>query len=323
MYPITVSPIFKETVWGGRDLERFFTLPKGKNIGEAWFYACLDKNNSVVTNGAFHGRLFCDVVKKYSRQMLGSRLASKYNKKFPLLFKLMDSNDKLSVQVHPEDRHALLHENSFGKTEMWYILDTKKNSKLWINFRKKTGAAKIHRLLEKDGIVKELREYHVKKAQVYFIPAGTVHSLGVGNIVFEIQQSSDITYRLYDWGRLVYGEPRRMDVEKALKVIKYDPEAGLVKSKFHKFNGSKRARHLVSCSHFNADEVIVDKAVTCRYTLKKAQVIGVFAGSIEIKTSNKKTYRFKQGDLVFLPYDFTNYLIKHAKGTHLIITEVK
>lgn len=222
LYPLIFQPVFKERVWGGRRLTRWFpSLPAGP-IGEAWVLSDHPQGRTPVVNGPLAGQTLAALRSQFGARLVGSRGSSDKSGEFPLLFKLLDCQDDLSVQVHPTDEYAGLAPSELGKTEMWVVLDAA------------PGSRAVHGL--KDGVTPEafaaavaggctldvLREVEVRPGDVLHVPAGTVHALGTGLLVAEIQQSSDTTYRVYDYDRPgLDGKPRELHVEHALKVTAY------------------------------------------------------------------------------------------------------
>ena len=216
MYPIKFENIYREKIWGGRDLEAFRNnLPSG-DIGESWDVACHPNGTGVVANGELKGKKFDEIISEFGHALVGSKVSTE---KFPLLVKLINSREKLSVQVHPGDEYAQRVENQFGKTEAWYVVDAKPGAKLIIgtkNCDKEVFAKAIE-----DGRSEEyLNVVDVKKGDCFLINSGLVHAICEGLIIVEIQQNSDVTYRVYDYGR-----PREIHVEKSLDVIDFNLKA--------------------------------------------------------------------------------------------------
>ena len=208
-YPLFLKPAMKDYLWGGNLLHRRFGYPMpGAHAAEAWVLSCKQGSCSAVCNGAAAGRYLDDVLREWGMQ-----------EEFPILIKLIDAHDKLSLQVHPDDAYARAHENSAGKTEMWYVVDCEPDATLIYGLKeavdKETFAAAVQ-----DGTVLDLCEQvSVKPGDVFFIPAGTLHAIGKGILIAEVQQNSDITYRVSDYGRLgADGKPRQLHIQQALDV---------------------------------------------------------------------------------------------------------
>ncbi|AEI39309.1 type I phosphomannose isomerase catalytic subunit [Paenibacillus mucilaginosus] len=222
-YPLQCQPEFKERVWGGRALEQFgHELPEGP-IGEGWMIGDHPNGTTKVVNGELAGLGLDQIREQYGEAFFGSKGFSKKNGRFPLLIKLLDCQDDLSVQVHPNDHYDRLPEGELGKTEMWYILDAKPGAKIIYGLKDGVTRESLAAAIEENRIMDALNEITVEAGDSFYIPSGTVHALGAGVLVAEIQQNSDSTYRLYDYGRLgLDGKPRELHIEDSLNVIAYE-----------------------------------------------------------------------------------------------------
>jgi len=322
-YPIKVKPILKEKPWGGNKLKKYFKFNKNKKIGEVWLFADQKENKSVIINGFYKNKLLSQIYKKYSKEILGAKVADKYKNGFPVLLKFIEASDDLSVQVHPDDKFAAEKENSYGKTESWYILDCKNKAKILLGCKKnlKTGLIK-KAMISGKKIISVLKTYFTKKNDCYFIPAGTLHSLMSGNLVLEIQQNSDITYRVYDWDRLINGKPRELHIEKALLSFKNLNMAGRVKKKILLKNKRMAIRRMIKCKYFNLNEIIMEKNTQKWYNIKNAVVITVIEGKLNIIYQNK-IFKLKTGESALLPFKIGEFLVKTSVKTKFIFTEIK
>lgn len=222
-YPLQFDPVLMERVWGGRALEQFgFSLPEGP-IGEAWVVGDHPNGTTKVINGPLAGKGLDEIRDVFGTAWLGSKGISAKTGRFPLLLKLLDSQDDLSVQVHPSDDYEQLAAEELGKTEMWYILDAKPGAKIIYGLRPGLDRESFKQLIEEDRIMEGLCEVPVSAGDAFYIPAGTVHALCSGVLVVEVQQNSDTTYRLYDYNRPgLDGKPRELHIEDSLNVIAYD-----------------------------------------------------------------------------------------------------
>jgi len=222
-YPLQFQPEFKERVWGGRALERFgFDLPPG-HIGEAWTIGDHSNGTTKVMNGELAGLGLDEVRERYGKEFFGGKGFSEKTGRFPLLIKLLDCQDDLSVQVHPNDDYEGLPKGELGKTEMWYVLDAKPGAKIIYGLKDGVDRAALAEAIESGRIMDCMHEVSVKAGDTFYIPAGTVHALCAGVLVAEIQQNSDTTYRLYDYNRPgLDGKPRELHVEDSLNVIAYE-----------------------------------------------------------------------------------------------------
>ncbi|TVY09811.1 type I phosphomannose isomerase catalytic subunit [Paenibacillus cremeus] len=222
-YPLQCKPEFKERVWGGRALEQFgHQLPDGP-IGEGWMIGDHPNGTTSVVNGELAGMGLDQIREQFGEVFFGSKGFSKKNGRFPLLIKLLDCQDDLSVQVHPNDHYDRLPAGELGKTEMWYILDAKPGAKIIYGLKDGVTREQLAAAIDEDRIMDCLNEVTVEAGDSFYIPSGTVHALGAGVLVAEIQQNSDSTYRLYDYGRLgLDGKPRELHIEDSLNVIAYE-----------------------------------------------------------------------------------------------------
>nr|PZN44400.1 MAG: mannose-6-phosphate isomerase [Bacillota bacterium] len=219
LYPLRVTPVFKERVWGGRRLSRWFPdLPPGR-IGEAWVLSDHPQGRTPVASGPLAGRTLGELRAVFGADLLGTRGMAAGPDRFPLLFKLLDCEDDLSVQVHPPDDYPGLPPGELGKTEMWVVLEARPGARLIHGLRPGTTREAFAAAVREGRTLSVLREVPVQAGDVLYVPAGTVHALGAGLVVAEIQQSSDTTYRVYDYDRLgLDGKPRELHIEDALRV---------------------------------------------------------------------------------------------------------
>ncbi|MBE3576289.1 MAG: class I mannose-6-phosphate isomerase [Limnochordales bacterium] len=223
MYPLKFDPIYKEKIWGGDALARLFgrKLPSGR-VGESWEIAAHPHGQSIVSNGPLAGRRLVDLLHSHRDEIMGKTPLSA-GERFPLLVKLLDCNDWLSVQVHPDDEYARIHEGDLGKTESWLVLYAAPGAQIVYGLKPGTTRQEFAAAIAGNRVEDYLHKVNVRAGDVFSVPAGTVHALGRGVVVAEIQQNSDTVYRVYDWGRLGDdGKPRKLHVEKALDVINFD-----------------------------------------------------------------------------------------------------
>lgn len=222
-YPLKFQPEFKERVWGGRALENFgLDLPEG-HIGEGWMIADHPNGVSSVVNGELAGLGLDQIRERFGSEWFGSKGHSEDGSRFPLLIKLLDCNDNLSVQVHPTDDYEGLPKGELGKTEMWYVLDAKPDAKIIYGLKEGVNRESLAKSLEDGTVMDLLQEVPVSAGDTFYIPAGTVHALCAGVVVAEIQQNSDTTYRIFDYNRPgLDGKPRELHIEDSLNVTAYE-----------------------------------------------------------------------------------------------------
>ena len=226
LYPLKFKPIFKDKIWGGRKIKDVVGLDYGMlpNCGEVWLLSGLWDEQSVVTNGDFEGDEINDLVETFMGDLVGEDVFDKYGEQFPLLIKIIDANDWLSVQVHPDDELAEKRDIGYGKTEMWYVMQADPGAELVSGFNCEMNRMKYIRVLKDNAIQTVLNHETAEKGDVFYIPAGRVHALGPGILVAEIQQTSDTTYRIYDWDRIdVAGMRRELHIPQSLDAVDFDP----------------------------------------------------------------------------------------------------
>ena len=235
LYPIKFKPRIKERIWGGHAiLERkgkaAARLAKDKLYGESWDLSSVKGDISVVANGMLKGNNLEEIIEVYMGELVGEGLFERYGLEFPLLIKYLDCNDKLSVQVHPDDALAEERHNSFGKTEAWYIADCKPGAAIYLGFKDLNITREEYiSAVSESRLEQLLNRVEVKKGDVFFIPAGTVHALGAGIEVVEVQQTSDVTYRIYDWDRVdASGKGRELHTALAVDAIDFEADAELL-----------------------------------------------------------------------------------------------
>jgi mannose-6-phosphate isomerase len=223
MYPFIFKPILKEVIWGGTDIRPFKGLaPAGEPVGESWELSHVEGEFSVVANGRLEGQTLDDLIAAYGARLTGEKVMQRFGRTFPLLIKFIDARDNLSIQVHPDDRLAGERHHSFGKTEMWYVVKAAPGAVLYSGFRHPVDVAEYVRRVEESSLTEALQCYEVQAGDVFFLPAGRVHAIGAGCFIAEIQQTSDVTYRIYDYDRKdADGKSRELHTALAKEAIDY------------------------------------------------------------------------------------------------------
>ena len=299
MYPIKFENLYYDKVWGGRDLESFRNnLPKG-DIGESWDIACHTNGMGIVANGRFKGLSFNKLIENYGEEIFGEGIK---NNEFPLLVKLINSNENLSVQVHPNDEYARRVENSLGKTEAWYVVDAKEGAELIVGTN---GCTKeeFEEAINTGKVEECLNRIKVKKGDAFLINSGLVHAICSGLVIAEIQQNSDITYRVYDYGR-----PREIHVEKSLEVINFDLKPERLVENFKEFLGYKYTT-LCKSEYFTIDKYIINSKVNMSSDVDTFSIITCVYGSGLINYYNG-TEIINKGDSILIPAQLGNYEVK-------------
>jgi len=253
LYPLRFEPIYQYRLWGGRRLSNLLStpLPGDEPIGEAWVLSDRDDHQSQVANGPLKGRTIGDLMDQFQEPLMG-KMALRF-RHFPLLLKFLDAHELLSVQVHPSDAHPeLIPAGDTAKTEAWVVIDAEKGSHIYTGLRSGTTSGSLRQSLDDGTIADHLVCIAPKDGDAVFIPAGTVHTLGGGVVVFEVQQNSDVTFRLYDWGHVdaKTGQPRLLQVDHALASIDFRENTGGLVTPFIVTTTPVERERLFYCEHF-------------------------------------------------------------------------
>ena len=308
------DPIFKSVIWGGKRIAEFKGLPsQGDHIGESGELSPMEGHESVVSQGTFKGATLPSLIANHGNEIMGERLMKKYDGKFPLLIKLIDSSDDLSVQVHPDDELAAKRHNSLGKTEMWYSIAPAEGAYLYAGFSKHIDAAEFRRQVAENEIIPSLHKYFTHPGDIFFLPAGRVHSIGRGNFVLEIQEASDITYRIYDYDRRdAQGNPRQLHVEESVDAIDFDDTADLPAE--NELGVVGELRPLAESSYFKTEIARVDGTMTIDLAARNSFTILVAtAGELTVKNADGEI-SLRQGETALVAASTPSITIE-GKGT--------
>ena len=304
LYPLQFHPIFKERLWGGEKLQSLLHKSISSNqTGESWELSTVEGNVSTIANGAFAGQLITSVLAEFPREILGTTVYERFGNQFPLLFKYLDAKEDLSVQVHPNDILAKQRHNSFGKTEMWYVVQANADARLIVGFKEELNQATYLAHLENKTLLTTLNEIKVQQGDVFLIETGTVHAIGAGMVVAEIQQTSDITYRLYDFDRVDSdGNQRELHVDLALDAINYNT----VSSQKHYQKNSNQSNPVVDCPYFTTQFIPLEGEIGVQKTGATFTVYMCVEGSFELELAGQN-YLYSKGDTVLIPAALTSF----------------
>lgn len=300
MYPIKLKPAFKDYLWGGTRLRDDF----GKDcdfdkIAESWELSCHKDGNSVVADGEFAGLTLAQYIEKEGKSVLGTNCEKFEN--FPILIKLIDAKDNLSVQVHPNNEYAQRVEGEYGKTEMWYVVDCDEGSSLLYGFKHNITKEEFRERIENNTLLEVTNSVPVKKGDVFFIEAGTLHAIGKGILIAEIQQNSNTTYRIYDYGRVgADGKPRQLHIDKAVDVTNLCPAKPYPQSEPVDMGGWTKKR-LAKCEYFTVDVINVDTSAALEAYKSSFVNILVLDGGCVLSSEGNDAVELKKGDSVFIP----------------------
>ncbi len=300
MYPIKLKPAFKDYLWGGTRLRDDF----GKDcdfdkIAESWELSCHKDGNSVVADGEFAGLTLAQYIEKEGKSVLGTNCEKFEN--FPILIKLIDAKDNLSVQVHPNNEYAQRVEGEYGKTEMWYVVDCDEGASLLYGFKHNITKEEFRERIENNTLLEVTNSVPVKKGDVFFIEAGTLHAIGKGILIAEIQQNSNTTYRIYDYGRVgADGKPRQLHIDKAVDVTNLCPAKPYPQSEPVDMGGWTKKR-LAKCEYFTVDVINVDTSAALEADKSSFVNILVLDGGCVLSSEGNDAVELKKGDSVFIP----------------------
>ncbi len=325
LYPLKFIPIPKERVWGGNDLSEKLDKPFDKNkiIGESWEISGFENESSIIANGFLENNTLYDIVETYMDDIVGEDHFKYYGNEFPLLIKILDIKDKLSLQVHPDDETAFDRHNSYGKNEAWYVLESSSDAKIYMGFNRDIAPGEFYERCKNETLEEVLNIYHPKKGDFFFIESGTVHSAGGGLVIAEVQQLSDVTYRIYDWGREHNpSTAREMHLEMAFDTInysKYDPVNNFSPAQIR----SESNTTLVQNDYFTITELKTKDPLHI-YTSQYESFILYFCvdGKAKIQKDNSD-FSISKGEWVLVPASYQDfYLSPENKGNEATLLEI-
>lgn len=301
LYPFKFQPLFLEKIWGGNKIEKLLNKSVGDVVrcGESWEIFDVDENISEVVNGFLSENNLEELIEVYMGDLVGDKVFNEFGLQFPLLFKYIDAQDDLSVQVHPDDALAMRRYGCNGKTEMWYVLDADAGAGLYVGFKKGVKKADYLQAV-KNGTVDTLLEFYpVKKGDCFFIPAGTIHAIGKGVLLAEIQQSSDCTYRIFDWNRVdANGFSRELHVAEAEEALHFDDK---VEYKVQYSLEKNKTIQLVDSKYFNVSVLHFDKPLEKVYAKIDSFVVYMcIEGSVKLVYDLEEVL-MEKGESVLVP----------------------
>ena len=319
LYPLKFETIYKEKIWGGQKLNSQLNknLPKDKNIGETWEISGVDGDVSVVKNGFLAGNTLEEIIEIYMADLVGVKNFDKFGLEFPLLFKFIDAQDDLSIQVHPNDKLALERHNAYGKSEMWYIVDADKDAKLISGFNKKTNKKEYLEKLENGKLTEILNFEEAKLGNVFDIPAGRVHAICKGILLAEIQQTSDITYRIYDWDRKdKNGKGRELHTDLALDALDFNHYENY-KTEYK--SEENYPYNLIKNKYFTTNKIELTKKATFDYfNIDSFVVYMCIAGEFDVTYNKTELINIKKGETVLIPAEMDEIILTPKVYTEIL-----
>ncbi|MFV0247405.1 MAG: type I phosphomannose isomerase catalytic subunit [Tenacibaculum sp.] len=313
---IKFAPILKEKIWGGEKLIHYLQKSSNqKNIGESWEISDVPGSVSVVANGELKGKKLSELIKTYKGSLVGNKVYRHFKNKFPLLIKYIDAKEALSIQLHPQDDLALKRHNSLGKTEMWYVMQADKQANLIVGFKKDIDKQQYLEKLNNKQLLDILNVDMVKKGDVYFIPAGRVHAIGAGVMLAEIQQSSDITYRIYDWDRKdKQGNSRELHTDLALSSINYKA----IQSYRTEYTKNQNTRNrLVACPYFTTNILPVKGSFRVNNSTDSFKIYMCVEGKVNFKAQDE-TEQLRVGQTLLVVSDLEEFNISSQQDSELL-----
>ena len=322
LYPFVFKSIYKDRIWGGRELERLYAkkIPAGQ-IGEAWEISDRPGDASVITNGPLAGKDLRWLMENHSAEILGEAKPAAAGR-FPLLCKILDAREKLSLQVHPPASQAAELKGE-PKTEMWFIADAAPDASLYVGLKRGVTRAEFERKISDGSVADCFHRIPVKAGDTMFLPSGRVHAIGDGLVIFEIQQNSDTTYRVFDWNRVgLDGQPRELHIAQSLASIDFnDFEPKLVPANYRP-GPSFKFRQLVEDPLFNAQELVFENAGSVKLAGQYLRIIAVTQGAAVIADDGSGLAApLKAGDFCLIPACLKNVEVRAVANTSLLCTE--
>jgi mannose-6-phosphate isomerase len=310
--PIKLRPTLHETIWGGTNLAQVAGKPVAPDahIGESWE----TEVNNIAVNEPYAGTTLGSLAEALGPALIGTRAQAMLGPRFPLLAKFIDAQDDLSVQVHPDDRYAREREHGkLGKTEAWYVLASQPGARLVYGWRRATSAAEVRDAIAQQTLEDILYTFEARPGDVIFVPAGTVHAIGAGITLYELQEYSDVTYRLYDYGRRqADGTQRQLHIEQALDVLKYGAATAqtVVPVADPESVAEAERRVLVGCDYFVLEEVTLRGTIEAMTTPASCEIISMLAGACEVRTPDGHGCALALGNTVVLPAALGTYTLR-------------
>lgn len=301
LYPLTFKPILKSVIWGGSQICPFKGItPTEEGVGESWELSHVDDNFSVVAEGELANKSLDELIKEYGKELVGGKVMERFGSRFPLLIKFIDARDNLSIQVHPDDELAKVRHNSFGKTEMWYVIKADKGASLYSGFSQQIDKEEYVKRVENNTIMDVLKKYDVSEGDVFFLPAGRVHAIGAGCFIAEIQQTSNITYRIYDYNRKDKNRnTRELHTELAKDAIDYTLYPDY---RTHYKAHTNATVNLADCKYFTTNLIELDTVMVRDFEELDSFVVYIcMEGSATLRDSNGYEIRIHQGQTALIP----------------------
>lgn len=304
--PVLLTPAFKDYLWGGTKLRDIYGKKCDLNpIAESWELSAHKDGQSTIASGEYTGLTLAEYIEKCGREVLGTKGMAFDN--FPILIKFIDAKGYLSIQVHPSDEYALKNEGEYGKTEVWYVMSAEEGAALYYGFKQEITREEYRRRIEDNTITDVLNKVEAKAGDVFFIQPGTVHAIGAGLLICEIQQNSNTTYRVYDFGRVgADGKPRELHIDKAIAVSQLTPSLSADSSGATVQKDGYTSRTIAECKYFTSERIEVEKSAEIPVDKTSFRSVVLTDGAAVLEM-NGTQLTLKEGDSVFIPAQDENF----------------
>ncbi len=316
------EPILKEKIWGGEKLIEVLNKNSiKKNIGESWEISDVENDTSIVANGSLKGQSLKQLIREFKSDLVGEKIYNHFGEKFPLLIKYIDAKEALSIQLHPDDVLAKKRHNSFGKTEMWYVMQADEKANLIVGFKNKVSPNEYEQHVKNNSLLSVLNVDEVSEGDVYFIEPGKIHAIGAGVLLAEIQQTSDVTYRIYDWERPnPDGTFRDLHTKEAIDAIDYSVKDSY-NSKYNKEENT--ASEMVSCPYFTTNILPITKTLNINHSDKDSFVIYMCVKGNATFSHQNNEEKLRYGETILIPACIKEFEISTTTNSELLEVFIK
>jgi len=317
LYPIKFKPTFHYRIWAGEKLKtELHKKYSEEKIGESWEISTVPNFVSEVENGFLKGKNLKEIIEIYKEELVGKSVWEKFGNEFPLLIKFLDAAEPLSVQVHPNDSYAKEKHNSFGKTEIWYVVDCEENSELIIGIKENISKEEFKKRIENGSLEEILNYVPVKKGDVFFIPAGRIHAIGKGITIAEIQQTSDITYRIYDFNRIdINGKKRDLHIEDAMNVSDFT----FIKNTKTDYKEPENSNiEIIKCSYFSINKWNKREDFSVKFSTNTFRILMITEGKGKIVSESNEEVLIQKGEVVLIPASLSKLNVKIDENIEIL-----
>ena len=319
LYPFIFEPIIKEKLWGGKNLNKILNKPRmSDHDGESWELSCVPNNVSVLRNGPLAGKTLTELIEQFRGDLVGEAVYEEHGSRFPLLIKFIDAQQDLSIQVHPDNELAKNRHNSFGKTEMWYVIDSEPDASIIVGFSEPLNVSQYLDYVENNKLMSILNRERAQPHDVFFIPAGRVHTIGKGLIIAEIQQTSDVTYRIHDFDRVgTNGSKRELHNDLAIEAIDFT-----IPNSYKTIYERSSSEQVIGISnYFTTKRRLISKSTTLNFNHSSCTVLMCIEGSFDVPNYSELP-SISKGDTVLVPSCIEELILKPQSSGILLEIQI-